>query len=192
MRRKRDRRARTINDAPFAETDQTRRKMQAESLHKMNTIAVDAMHRKRPQHQAHLDRRGNVPGGRSAGGCTIRRPRIGLELGATAAGRPLESPELDISHERFCGRRWLHAIIAIQQIPQRLVDAQRARDVALFGVHSHQAAAGLLMGGIEIDDGGCNFVLALGVNMRRDQPRVEAAHQPVMDRLTFRKHPDPE
>ena len=51
-----DRGRRAIDDAPFAEAHETRRKMQAESLHEMSMIAVDAMHRKRPQYKTYFRR----------------------------------------------------------------------------------------------------------------------------------------
>ena len=105
--------------------------------------------------------------------------------------RPFESSEFDLRDQLFRRQRRLHAVVAVQQIPQRLVDPQRARDIALLGMDAHQVTAGLFVGGIEIDDGRRDLLFGAGGHMLRHQARTEASHQPVMDRLTFRQHPDP-
>ena len=59
-------------------------------------------------------------------------------------------------------------------------------------MHAHQVAAGLFVGGIEIDDRGRDFLFGAGGDILRHQPGIEASHQPVMDGLTLRQNPDPE
>ena len=120
------------------------------------------------------------------------RVSAGFEPDAKPACRPFESAELDVGDEFFRHRRRLHAVIAIQQVPERLVDAQRTGHVALLRMDAHEMAAGLFVGRIEIGDGGCDFGFDVGGNVLRDQTGTEASHQPVMDGLTFRKYPDPE
>jgi hypothetical protein len=55
----------------------------------------------------------------------------------------------------------------------------------------HQAAAGVLMGGIEIDDGGRDLSRQLFRNII-GQAGFEAPHEPFMDGLALGENPDPE
>ena len=52
-------------------------------------------------------------------------------------------------------------------------------------------AARLFMGRIEIDDGFRDLGFGAGSNIARDEASAKVAQQPVLDRLTLRKHPDP-
>ena len=45
------------------------------------------------------------------------------------ATRPFESPELDLRDEIFRRGRRLHAVVLVEQVPQRLIDAERAGDM---------------------------------------------------------------
>ena len=46
------------------------------------------------------------------------------------------------------------------------------------------------MGRIEIDDGRRDVVFGAGSDILRHKTGTEASHQPVMDGLAFREHPD--
>ncbi len=58
-------------------------------------------------------------------------------------------------------------------------------------MQAHQVAAGLFVGGIEIDDSSRNLVFCAGGDILRLQTGAKASHQPVMDRLAFGQNPDP-
>ena len=174
---KHDGRGRPIDHAPFAEAHETRGEMLRESLHQMAVILVDAMHRKGPQHQACL---GGCIGAMATSERPVWRPvpliilhgEFVIRCRSAAIGRrALESAELDVRNEFFGRRRRLHAVVAVQQIPQRLVDAQRAGDIAFFGMRPHQMAAGLFVGRIEIDDGGRDPLFGVGGNVARPSNR---------------------
>ena len=87
----------------------------------------------------------------------VDRTSAGFEPAPDRLAGRSKAPSLISATSSSVDRRRLHAVIAIQQIPQRLVDAQRAGHVALLGMHAHQMAAGLFVGRIEIGDGGCDF-----------------------------------
>src|SRR6185437_13269301 len=57
-------------------------------------------------------------------------------------------------------------------------------------MHSHQMAAGLFMGGIEIDDRRRDPVFRADGEVRGSQTNAETSHQPFMDRLALGKDPD--
>ena len=163
---------RPVDHAPFAETHQRGRKMKAESLHEMDLIAVDTVHREWAAAPGTALPAAFV-GARIA---ALRRPwRLRGSCGrrpgkfravATIGYRPLEDAELDFRNEFLRRPGRLHAVVPVQQIPQRLVDAQCAGDVSLLGMGLHQIAAGLFVGRIEIGDGGGDLFPGLGRDSR--------------------------
>ncbi len=108
-RRQRDRRWRTIDHAPFAETHQTRRKMQVEPLHKVGIIASDAMHLERSQHKADFGRCFHIRRGqrlslvKTSIACS-QRSLAGCAESINLGERLFEGPEFN-SGDEFLGRR---------------------------------------------------------------------------------------
>src|SRR5271154_226444 len=108
--------------------------MLMESLYEVGMIAVDAMHCKRRQYEARLGGRLDICNRRQNRlvNTSISCPRsttvgwIAISFGK----RPLESAKFDIGDKVLCRKRRLHAVVLVQQIPQRLVDTERARDIA--------------------------------------------------------------
>jgi hypothetical protein len=164
--------------------------MLAEPLHKVGVVAADAVHRKRPQHEPHFGRDTRRNGGVGSVGPQCRLS-AGFRRSARPVHRPFENAKFDLGHEFFGRRRRLHAIVPVQQIPERLVDAQRARHIALLGMHAHQMAAGFFVGGVKIDDRRRDIFFIARSDILRHQPGCEASHQPLLNRLALRQNPDP-
>ena len=62
----------------------------------------------------------------------------------------------------------------------------------ILGMRLHQAATGLLVGGIKTSDGSRDLFPRLAGGFGRRQARFETAHQPFLDGLALGQHPDAE
>ena len=136
---------------------------------------VDAMHRKGPQHQARLGRcigrwrRSPPPTGDAVPLIILTANSSFAPTRPRSAGARSKTPSLMFATSSSVAGDGSIAVVAIQQIPERLVDAQRAGNIAFFGMRPHQIATGMFVGRIEIDDRGRNLLFGVDGNVGADQ-----------------------
>jgi len=87
------------------------------------------------------------------------------------------------------GGRRLHIVFGAEQVPQALVDSERAGHVALFRSRAHLRSACLLVRGIEIEDRLCQLQLACVVRALIVQPVFQPADNSVVQDLPLGAQP---
>jgi hypothetical protein len=124
-------------------------------------------------------------GFRQRSGWTGRRRGEGAfgAFGAFGGCPALELAGLDPDHEVLGLIRRLAVVFLVQEVPQRLVDPERAGRVAVCRMVLHQDAAGALVGRID---------LGRRLPSRRVERALQAAREPLVQRLTLHEEPQPE
>jgi len=130
-------------------------------------------------------------GFRQRSGWTGRR--LGRDaFGAFGGCLGLELAGLDPDHEVLGLIRRLAVVFLVQEVPQRLVDPERAGRVAMCRMVLHQDAAGALVGGIEVQERGREVDLTRRLPVRRVERTLQAPREPLVQGLTLHEEPQPE
>ena len=166
--------------------------MVAEPEHEVGAVGAHSVHVER------IDQDGDLRSGarkslwlsRRLQGVRCRRAVRSGRRRRRRQGRIVKLPVLDIGDQLLGLDRGLHPVFFVEDVPQRLVDAQRAGQVTFFGARLHGVAARFLVGRIETDDGLCQLPPVRRIEADILEAGLERAQDPVMEVLPLGQQPD--